>query len=350
MMRIRLMSTFLALSTLVINPSAFGEVQHIKIGYIVGTPLTGLFVCVQKGYCKTSQFEIELVPFGGGGKNLQGVQSGAIQMGSASPIPFLYYLTRAQDIIAIVSESQGGTIEYLSGGLRPDRDILPQGFFAVRPDSDIKTVKDLRGKTVAGASDKGTWPDLYMRKLFKSEGIDPDRDLTYTTLGFDLMPGALANKTVDGAFMWEPAYTMAKQKYGVRVLFTDLTIEAMLTPPVDKDSPTGGGDLIFARRDWAEKNRAVLVSFLRQYKLSLDWMWRNYEEARVLGATGQGFSTEVGKSWVDSSGPRSGKFSVDALSRAHNLMIELGVLKEPIPGWPEKHIDYSYLDAAKIGE
>jgi hypothetical protein len=31
-------------------------------------------------------------------------------------------------------------------------------------------------------------------------------------------------------------------------------------------------------------------------------------------------------------------------------MIELGVLKEPIPGWPDKHIDYSYLDAAKIGE
>lgn len=337
-------------ATTFVGNAAFGEPQHIKIGYITGTPLTGLFVCVKKGFCKTDEFDVELLPFGGGGKNLQGVQSGAIQMGSGSPIVFLYYLARAQDIIAIASESEAGTVKFLSGGLNKKEETLSQGYFAVRGDSDIKSVKDLRGKTIAGGNDVGTWPDLYMRKLLKAEGIDPDHDLTYTTLGFDLMPGALANKTVDGAFMWEPAYTLAKQKYGVRPLFSDLDVEALLKPSVDKANPTGGGDLIFARRDWAEQNRPLLVSFLRQYKKSLNWMWNNYEEARVIGAVGQGFSPEVGREWVDSSGPRDGKFSIDALQRAQNLMVELGAIKAPINGWPEKYVDYGFLDAAKLAK
>jgi len=319
---------------------------RLKVGWVTGTPATALLVGKEKGFFAAEKIEVELIPFAGGPQNVAALAAREIHIGTAAPVPFLHYLSRRQDIIGIASLFGSGSVRFLSGGYIKSDEVLPSGFFIVREESPIRSVKDLRGKTVAAGNALGTVPEMYTRTILKQNGLQPS-DMNYTTLGFELMPGAVGAGTVDGAFVWEPFYSIARTKYKVRVIYTDIEVERLLAPKGAE--PWGaGGILVLTRREFAEQNKAVIIAFLRGYKRSLNWIWQNLEEAKLITAKYANFGPEIVDKVVINPGPRDGKFPVVSLERSHNMMVEMGALKAPVAGWPEKHIDYSYLDAAKI--
>ena len=68
-----------------------------------------------------------------------------------------------------------------------------------RPETGIKSIKDLKGKTFAFVDPASTSGHLFPLKAFKDAGIDPDKDLKKTTYagGHDAVELAVKNGTVD---------------------------------------------------------------------------------------------------------------------------------------------------------
>ncbi|MER6344643.1 TAXI family TRAP transporter solute-binding subunit [Streptomyces sp. NPDC001595] len=104
----------------------------------------------------------------------------------------------------------------------------------VPPDSDIRSVKDLRGKRVAiGLPDSGV--RLIATRVLKAVGIDPEKDITPYSDGIDTGPNQLG-KRLD-AFFWSGGLPTA----GLRALahkpsFRFVPIKASLVTKLHKES------------------------------------------------------------------------------------------------------------------
>jgi NitT/TauT family transport system substrate-binding protein len=82
---------------------------------------------------------------------------------------------------------------------------------------ELKTLKDLRGKTL-GISSFGATPDVAARMMIKQSGIDPEKELKVLALGSDAarMTG-LMQRVVDVVVMSPPADTQL-EKQGYKIL------------------------------------------------------------------------------------------------------------------------------------
>ena len=82
---------------------------------------------------------------------------------------------------------------------------------------ELKTLKDLRGKTL-GISSFGATPDVAARMMIKQSGIDPEKELKVLALGSDAARMAgLMQRVVDVVVMSPPADTQL-EKQGYKIL------------------------------------------------------------------------------------------------------------------------------------
>lgn len=77
-------------------------------------------------------------------------------------------------------------------------------------DPAVKTIEDLRGRTVEVAG-QGATPDYVFRKILLSRGIEPDRDITLSyTLAYPEIAQSLISGRISLALLPEPFATMAR--------------------------------------------------------------------------------------------------------------------------------------------
>ena len=91
-------------------------------------------------------------------------------------------------------------------------------YWAVKDDSPIKTVADLKGKTV-GISIIGGGTHGPFDLMLKRAGVDPDKDIKLVEVSFSLSEDALRQGRVDAVNMNQPFAARAEAKGGVRKLF-----------------------------------------------------------------------------------------------------------------------------------
>jgi len=91
-------------------------------------------------------------------------------------------------------------------------------YWAVKDDSPIKTVADLKGKTV-GISIIGGGTHGPFALMLKRAGVDPDKDIKLVEVSFSLSEDALRQGRVDAVNMNQPFAARAEAKGGVRKLF-----------------------------------------------------------------------------------------------------------------------------------
>jgi sulfonate transport system substrate-binding protein len=91
-------------------------------------------------------------------------------------------------------------------------------YWAVKEDSPIKTVADLKGKTV-GISIIGGGTHGPFALMLKRAGVDPDKDIKLVEVSFSLSEDALRQGRVDTVNMNQPFAARAEAKGGVRKLF-----------------------------------------------------------------------------------------------------------------------------------
>src|SRR6185437_9724386 len=76
-----------------------------------------------------------------------------------------------------------------------------------RKDSGIKTAKDLKGKTI-GVTHMGSPPFLFASRVLVAAGMDPTKDVHWSTFPGDAMELALKQGRVDAVASAEPIGTM----------------------------------------------------------------------------------------------------------------------------------------------
>ena len=137
-------------------------------------------------FYKERNLNVEVTQFGGGPQTQEALGAGAIDISSIAPGS------------AALAMAKGVKEKIVALSVPP----TPQGWFIlVRTDSPIRSMADLKGKTV-GVTQKGSLTDFWVQRAASKAGITVQ---TVPLGGAGVMPG-LKNKTVDAAILW-PIYT-----------------------------------------------------------------------------------------------------------------------------------------------
>jgi ABC-type nitrate/sulfonate/bicarbonate transport system substrate-binding protein len=129
----------------------------------------------------------------------------------------------------------------------------PGGFsvyWAVKDDSPIKTIADLKGKTIGiSVLGGGTYGPFAM--LLRKNGVDPEKDIKLVEVSFPVSEDALRQGRVDAVNMNQPFAARAEAKGGIRKLFQ--LSEAM---------PNIVHILEACRADFVEKNPDLVKAYV----------------------------------------------------------------------------------------
>ena len=123
-------------------------------------------------------------------------------------------------------------------------------------------LKALKGATL-GVTTPGSGTDLIARFFAKKAGLDPDRDMTLSSLGGTSILPAFAQGRIDGFAISAPPAELAVANYGAVMVFN-------LAKGEIKDLDGFLYTAIAVRQNWVEKNHAVAIRLLRAVEKALD--------------------------------------------------------------------------------
>jgi len=216
------------------------------------------------------------------------------------------------DLKVIADESRDGAFDYYTAP------------YVVLKDGPIKTIKDLKGKSVASVG-AGSAVDIAMRAMLRKNGLEDKRDYNVVEAGFPNMAAMLMSKKVDLISSVLPFSLDPELQKAGRTLFTI------------KDA-IGSAQLVVwaARKPFIDKNRAALVDFLEDSIRVQQWLIdpKNRKEVLQLAGKVANQPPERFASWLFTKGDnyRDPKLvpDIDALQRNVDTQAELGFLKAKI--------------------
>jgi NitT/TauT family transport system substrate-binding protein len=182
----------------------------------------------------------------------------------------------------------GGSASLLTIGLGDSRGVKVRYLFnlfdfwgaVVTSRPEVKTLKDLEGKQLAGA--RSTTNYVMFEFLAKKLGVDTSKIQVVNTATPGLVSYALADRA-DGIQLWEPAYTLLlAKKPSIRTLDLNIT-QTWSTFAGGSRIPYLG---VGAHADWADQNPALVQKLYATYRQAGEWIMKNPEAAAPLVAPG----------------------------------------------------------------
>jgi len=130
-------------------------------------------------------------------------------------------------------------------------------YWAVKDDSPIRKVEDLKGKTI-GISIIGGGTHGPFNLMLKRHGVDPDKDIKLVEVSFSLSEDALRQGRVDAVNMNQPFAARAEAKGGVRKLFA-----------LSEVLPNIVHILEACRKDFVDKNPELVKQYVKDITAGL---------------------------------------------------------------------------------
>jgi NitT/TauT family transport system substrate-binding protein len=278
-----------------------------------GTPYA---VALKKGFFKQAGVDITgILTSKGGGTTVRNVLEGGLPYGEVA-------------LSAAVAAMQENTdIKIVMMGVRSAADI----YWVVKPDSPLKTIKDLVGKKVAITSPKSV-TDSLTTMVFNKHGVfDKIERPALGTVGAGLT--ALDKGAVDAASLIDPLYSARKDKY--RVIFA---IKDEL-PPIAQTVAIASTKFM---KEQPEKLRAII----RGRMMGVDYIYSNPKDAaKALSETYDKLPLAVAESAVMNNVAIKywgrGGFEYAAMDEMLKALKIVGALKGEVD-W-KKMVDDSFL-------
>ncbi|MGN0506292.1 MAG: ABC transporter substrate-binding protein [Lachnospiraceae bacterium] len=150
--------------------------------------------------------------------------------------------------------------------------------YIVETGDSIKSVEDLRGKTIYSTG-QGTTPEFTLRYLLSASGIDPDQDVTIEYKSESAEVAAMLAEATDAVAMLPQPYVTAAMNQNANLRIALSVTEEW--EKLSKDTTVVTGVLV-ARKAFVEENREAFDRFLEEYEVSAAYTNENVEEAAEL--------------------------------------------------------------------
>ena len=192
------------------------EAVTLKVGVIPIADVAPLYLGIKKGFFKEENLTIEPQLAEGGAAIIPSVMSGDYQIGFSNAVSLLIAASKDLPVQIISQGVLGGTTEDDAW----DAVVVPKG-------SDVKSIEDLAGKTIAVNTLNNIGPVTINNALEKA-GVDY-KSVKYVEVPFPEMGAALEANRVDAAFTVEPAYSGAVGAGGTSIFSSYVTTAPNLT-------------------------------------------------------------------------------------------------------------------------
>lgn len=201
-------------------------------------------------------YKLDITPFRASDATFRAFEAGQIDGGSASANAVLTAAAKGLDLRVVASLS-----------LEADGASVTQ--YMVKADSPIKTIADLKGKTVGIVGYRSSI-ELWARAALAKGGLNPDRDVSWAVVPFPAMAAALRSGKVDVAGLPRVFADPEAAKGGLRTLFTSKT-----GVPFDEELI-----LIIMRPEIMKKHPQAVRAFLADLATATRWYLANPREAK----------------------------------------------------------------------
>ena len=197
----------------------------------------------------------------GGPETLIALAGGSVDIASAATPAVLNSIASGNDFV----------IAYPSNGVNE----TVHSTFYVLPDSPIKDIKDIAGKTIA-VNSLGAHLDYVVREALHSVGLPSDAANLIVVPGPQLeqvLRSAQVDITAFG--YWQQTFEGAALKAGeLRPVFTDYQLTGEIS-----------GGFVVLRHDWVEAHPDAAREFVKESARALDYAHEHPEETRAILAS-----------------------------------------------------------------
>ena len=245
-----------ALFALTSGVSAQDKAIPLKVGTLKQGSLTNVWAAKQAGIFAKNGLDVELIEFRNGNEAIAAQRGGNVDLVLTIPGTAMVARERGFDLMLVIGNEN-------SQAQAPDT-----GSIAVRKDSDIRSLKDLKGKTIA-ISGTHTQKTVAIQSLLKRNGVGPD-DFKFIEMPYASQVDALRGKQVEVVASLDPWTTLFRNSDFARILAYDY-LESLPQQPI------GGW---YGRADFVAKNGEAMKRFAQSICDSADHMAADETRAR----------------------------------------------------------------------
>ena len=278
-----------------------------------------LWVAQKQGFFERQGLDAQLVLVSGADKSTMALVGGSVYVASGSIDATIGAAEQGADLIAT-----GGVINGLTHMLMGAK--------------KFKSYDDLRGANI-GSSGITSGTAFVLRRMMASKGLQYPKDYNLVNVGPSAQSYlALTANRVDAALIAVPLSSDAAELgYNIIGRAADIIPNYQLTE-------------ISTRRSWAEKNRPVMVRFMKAMVLAMRWLYDSKEPAIEFLAKEMRLKPEhARKGWEYYTEHKiwnpNAEANVEGVRTVIQIMGDRGLLKAPLPN-PSKYLDSSYLQEA----
>lgn len=276
-----------------------------------------LWVGVKKGFFDQQGLDAQLLLLRGTPMTVQAMAGASLQVGSGGPEAFIEASERGLDLVMI-----GGIINGLTHFIMAGK--------------KYKTYEDLRGATF-GASSLTSGTVIALKQALKIRGLEYPRDYKILVIagGSASNLAALQSGQIAATTVALPLNYLAEES-GFNVI-------GRLSDAVPDYQQTA----LATKRSWAEKNRPLMIRFMKGMVLANRWLFENKEAAiDFLTAEMQLKPNHARKGWEYYTQNRiwhpDGDLNLEGMKYNIRIYAEQSGIKGPAPN-VAKFIDQSYL-------
>ena len=319
-LRIGRAAAILVLAFVLAAPCAAQEKVRFPIGESSKTLSYGpLWVAGKMGFFDKEGLEVPIVTMRGSPLTIQALTADSIYIANATVDTLISAYERGADITMIGGLINGLGLSMIGG-------------------KPYKTYADLRGTTI-GTQTLTSGTGFALRLVLKVHGMEYPRDYKLLNIGGAAdRYQALTSGQISSAPVGVPLDLVAKQQgFNIIGYFAD-------------DQPNFQFNVYIVKRSWAEKNRPLIVRFMKAMVSTMRWMMDNPEPTCAYLSKEMAISVEhcryaADYNWKSRIWDRNADLNVEGVRTLIKITAEQGILKEPLPQ-PSKYIDQSYLKQA----
>jgi ABC-type nitrate/sulfonate/bicarbonate transport system substrate-binding protein len=308
------------LTGLIVSTSAAQE--KIKFPVSASSKTLGyspLWVAWRQGFFEKNGLDVQVVLMSGADKSVMALVGGSTYSAAGAADAMMTVVDQGMDLVAV-----GGVINGLT--------------HMILGAKKFKTYEDLRGATV-GSSGLTSGTAFVLRKVLKAKGLEFPRDYKLLNVGGS-GPAltALSSGGIDAAIVAIPLSYEAPE-LGLNVIGR-----------VNEVIPDYQLTVLTFKRSWAEKNRPLVVRYMKSIVQAMRWLYDNKEAAVDFlskemklkpqhARQGWEYYTE-NKIWNP-----NGEINIEGVKTVVQINAERAQSKGPLAP-PAKYVDHSYVQEA----